>query len=153
MANSRLPDRIPQAQLPPHSDNKNVVSQIKRYNRWLAESGRVLHQPDLKSYRDLLLETLAPASARVHLSSIRRSYKALVENPQRRAALVHQLQQDFAMADFATIKAMADELELRLMRAIDPQHSKVTTVSVQDEADSRHNSPDAGARRRPDDAS
>ena len=138
MANSRLPDRIPQAQLPPHSDNKNVVSQIRRYNRWLAESGRVLHQPDLTSYRDLLLETLAPASARVHLSSIRRSYKALVENPQHRVDLVHQLQRQFAAADFATIKAMADELELRLMRAIDPQHSKVTTVSVQDEADSRH---------------
>ena len=138
MANSPLPDRIPQAQLPPHSDNKNVVSQIRRYNRWLAESGRVLHQPDLTSYRDLLLETLAPASARVHLSSIRRSYKALVENPQHRVDLVHQLQRQFAAADFATIKAMADELELRLMRAIDSQHSKVTTVSVQDEADSRH---------------
>ena len=33
---------------------------------------------------------------------------------------------------------MADELELRLMRAIDPQRSKVTTGSVQDDADSRH---------------
>ena len=138
MAYSRLPDLIPLAQLPPHSDNKNVVSQIRRYNRWLAESGRVLHQPDLTSYRDLLLETLAPASARVHLSSIRRSYKTLVENPHHRAALVDHLQQQYATAGFATIKAMADELELRLMRAIDPQRSKVTTISVQDEADSRH---------------
>lgn len=33
---------------------------------------------------------------------------------------------------------MADELEQRLMRAIDPQHSKVTPGSVQDEADSKH---------------
>ena len=33
---------------------------------------------------------------------------------------------------------MADELELRLMRAIDPQHSNATTPSAQDEADSRH---------------
>ena len=140
MANSRLPDLIPQAQLPPHSDNKNVVSQIRRYNRWLAESGRVLHQPDLTSYRDLLLETLAPASARVHLSSIRRSYKALVENPQQRAALVNHLQQEYATADFATIKAMADELELRLMRAIDPQHSKVTAARCGD------NCPAAGHR-------
>jgi len=138
VANSRLPDPIPRAQLPPHSDNKNAVSQIRRYNRWLAESGRVLHQPDLTDYRDLLLETLAPASARVHLSSIRRSYKALVENPQHRAALVDQLQRQYATADFATIKAMADELELRLMRAIDPQRSKVRTENVQDEADSRH---------------
>ncbi len=138
MPNSRLPDPFPRPQLPPHSDNKNVVSQIRRYNRWLAESGRLLHQPDLVSYRDLLLETLAPASARVHLSSIRRSYKALVENPQHRAALVDQLQQEYATADFGTIKAMADELELRLMRAIDPQRSKVTAVSVQDEADSQH---------------
>ena len=55
-----------------------------------------------------------------------------------RAALVDHLQQQYTTADFATIKAMADELELRLMRAIDPQHSRVTTESVQDEADSRH---------------
>ena len=138
MAYSQLPERISQAQLPPHSDNKNVVSQISRYNRWLTATGRVLHQPDLADYRDLLLQTLAPASARVHLSSIRRSYKALVENPRHRVALVNYLQQKGATADFATIKAMADELELRLMRAIDPQQSKVTTVSVQDEADSKH---------------
>ena len=71
----------------------NTVSQIKRYNRWLHETGRVLHQPDLAHYRDLLLDTLAPASVRVHLSSIRRSYKALIENPQHRAALVNYLQQ------------------------------------------------------------
>ena len=138
MAISPLPERIASAQLPPHSHNKNVVSQIRRYNRWLAATGRLLHQPDLESYRDLLLETLAPASARVHLSSIRRSYKALVENPQHRAALVAHLQRQYATADFANIKALADELELRLMRAIDPQRSKVTAVSAQDEADSRH---------------
>ena len=48
------------------------------------------------------------------------------------------LQQEYPRADFGTIKAMADELELRLMRAIDPQHAKVTVPSVQDEADSRH---------------
>ena len=112
--------------------------QIKRYNRWLAETGRILHQPDLANYRDLLLDTLAPSSVRVHLSSVRRSYKALVENPQQRTALVDHLQQQYTTADFAIIKAMADELELRLMRAIDPLHSKVTTGSVQDEADSRH---------------
>ena len=62
----------------------------------------------------------------------------LVENTQHRASLVNHLQQEYVTADFATTKAMADELELRLMRAIDPQYAKVTTGSVQDEADSRH---------------
>ena len=138
MVYTQLPERIARTQLPPHSDNRNVVSQINRYNRWLAETGQILHQPDLTSYRDLLLETLAPASVRVHLSSVRRSYKILVENTQHRAALVNHLQQKYSTENFATIKAMADELELRLMRAIDPQHSKVTTLSAQDEADSRH---------------
>ena len=138
MANPALPERISRGQLPPHSEDKNVVSQIRRYNRWLADSGRLLHQPDLTRYRDLLLETLAPSSARVHLSSIRRSYKTLIENAQHRVALVDHLQQQYPKADFATIKAMADELELRLMRAIDPQHAKVTVPSAQDEADSRH---------------
>jgi len=37
-----LPDLIQQGQLPPHSEEKNVVSQINRYNRWLLESGRRL---------------------------------------------------------------------------------------------------------------
>ena len=138
MAKSGLPDPTSQAQRPPHSEDKNVVSQIRRYNRWLAESGGALHQPDLTSYRDLLLETLASASARVHLSSIRRSYKILIENPQQRAALVSYLHQEYPKADFGTIKAMADELELRLMRAIDPERLRVRTESVQDEADSKH---------------
>jgi len=123
MVNPPLPGRISRAQLPPHSEDKNVVSQVRRYNRWLAESGGALHQPDLTLYRDLLLETLAPASVRVHLSSIRRSYKMLIENAQHRASLVNYLQQKYPTAQFATIKAMADELELHLMRAIDPQHS------------------------------
>ena len=35
----------------------NVVSQIRRYNRWLADSGGALHQPNLPSYRDLPLAT------------------------------------------------------------------------------------------------
>ena len=84
MMNSQLPERIAPAQPSPHSGNKNVISQIKRYNRGLADTGRVLLQPDLISFRNLLLESLAPAKVRVKLSGIRRSYKALVGNPQRR---------------------------------------------------------------------
>ena len=91
MVYSQLPERIARTQLPPHSDNRNAVSQINRYNRWLAETGQILHQPDLTGYRDLLLETLAPASVRVHLSSVRRSYKMLVENTQHRAATLSGL--------------------------------------------------------------
>ena len=151
MALSGLPDPIPQAQRPPHSEDKNVVSQIRRYNRWLAESGRLLHQPDLTSYRDLLLETLAPASARVHLSSIRRSYKILIENPQHRATLVDHLQQEYPTADFATIKAMADELELRLMRAIDPQQRLRVSDGERPRRGGQQTYPlDAGARGGPD---
>jgi len=40
--NLRLSDLIQRGQLPPHSEEKNVVSQINRYNRWLVESGRRL---------------------------------------------------------------------------------------------------------------
>ena len=139
MANSALPERISRRQLPPHSEDKNVVSQIRRYNRWLAESGGALHQPDLTTLpRSAAGDAGAGSSARVHLSSIRRSYKILIVNPQHRAALVDHLQQEYPRADFGTIKTMADELELRLLRAIDPQHAKVTVPSAQDEADSRH---------------
>ncbi len=138
MTKSNLPETILRGQLPPHSDNKNIVSQVKRYNRWLLETGRELYQPDLTTYRDHLLATLAPSSVRTHLASIRRSYKVLVESLEHRAALVAYLEQQFPDEDFATIKAKADELELRLARATDPERSQVKTLTVQDEADSHH---------------
>jgi len=133
-----LPDLIRQGQLPAHSADKNVVSQINRYNRWLLESGRQLYQPDLETYRNHLLETLTPSSVRVHLANIRRSYKTLLDSLEHRQALVNYLGARFPDEDFATIKAKADELELRLSRAIDPQRSRVTVTTVQDEEDSKH---------------
>lgn len=138
MTNSDLPDILQQGLLPPHSDDKNVVSQIRHYNRWLIDTGRPLYQPDLASYRDHLLEKLSPSSVKVHLSSIRHSYKVLVDSLEHREALVDYLEQQFLDEDFATIKAKADELELRLTRAIDPERSQVTTQTVQDEEDSKH---------------
>ncbi|MGB7342362.1 MAG: hypothetical protein WBC91_25925, partial [Phototrophicaceae bacterium] len=56
---------IQQGLLPAHSDNKNVISQIKRYNRWLHQTQGNLYQPDLVAYRDYLLENLAASSAKV----------------------------------------------------------------------------------------
>jgi site-specific recombinase XerD len=138
MTNSQLPDRILRGPLPPHSDNKNIVSQVARYNRWLVESGQALYLPDLTAYRDHLLRTLAPSSVRAHLSSIRRSYKLLIDSLAHRTALVAYLEHRFPDEDFATIKAKADEIELRLTRAIDPERSQVATQTVQDEEDSKH---------------
>lgn len=48
------------------------------------------------------------------------------------------LERQFPDEDFATIKAKADELELRLARAIDPERSRVTAQAVQDEEDTKH---------------
>ncbi len=129
---------IKQGRLPPHSENKNVISQIGRYNHWLGESGSNLYQPDMIGYRDYLLETLSASSVKVHLSNIRRSYKMLINNLEHREALILFLEQQFPDEDFSTIKAKADEIELRLSRAIDPERSRVTVITVQDEADSRH---------------
>jgi site-specific recombinase XerD len=138
MAKNDLSQHVLGGELPPHSDNKNVVSQVRRYNDWLTETGRLLYQPDLVAYRDYLLATLAPASVKAHLSSIRRSYKTLVESVEHRAALIAYLERQFPDENFATIKAKADELELRLARATDPERSTVKAVTVQDEADSKH---------------
>jgi len=138
MTKNDLSQRVLYGELPPHSDNKNVVSQVRRYNGWLTNTGRRLYQPDMVAYRNYLLATLAPASVKAHLSSIRRSYKTLVESVEHRAALIAYLERQFPDEEFATIKAKADELELRLTRATDPQRSKVKTVTVQDEADSTH---------------
>lgn len=138
MTKSRLLDILQQGLLPPHSADKNVVSQIQRYNRWLIESGRQLYQPDLMIYRDHLMAALTPASVKVHLSSIRRSYKTLVNSLEHREALVAYLERQFPHEDFGIIKAKADELELRLARAIDPERSRVAVITVQDEADNQH---------------
>lgn len=138
MTNSQLPDRILRGQLLPHSDNKNIVSQVARYNRWLVETGQAMYLPDLTTYRDHLLRTLAPSSVRAHLSSIRRSYKLLIESLEHRTSLIAYLEGKFPNEDFATIKAKADELELRLTRAIDPERSQVTTQTIQDVEDSKH---------------
>jgi hypothetical protein len=62
----------------------------------------------------------------------------LVESVEHRAALIAYLERQFPDEDFATIKAKADELELRLARATDPERSPVKAVTVQDEADSTH---------------
>ncbi|MBZ0291302.1 MAG: tyrosine-type recombinase/integrase [Anaerolineae bacterium] len=133
-----LPDHIQPGQLPPHSQDKNVVSQIQRYNRWLLATGRPLYQPDLETYRDYLLATLAPSSVKAHLSSIRRSYKTLIDSLEHRQALVAYLERQFPDEDFGTIKAKADELELRLARAVDPERSRVAVNTIQDEEDTKH---------------
>lgn len=138
MTNSQLPDLMRRGQLPPHSYNKNIMSHVARYNRWLTETGQALYLPDLTTYRNYLLTTLAPSSVRAHLSSIRRSYKLLIDSLAHRTALIAYLEGQFPDEDFATIKAKADELELRLMRAIDPERTQIMTQTIQDEEDNKY---------------
>jgi integrase len=127
-------------ELPPHSEEKNVVSQINRYNGWLVESRRRLYQPDLEAYRDHLLdepEAVERQSASVqHPAQLQGAGR---ERGEHRQALVAYLEQQFPNEDFATIKAKADELELRLTRATDPERSRVTSGDRPGRgADSKH---------------
>ncbi|MAS35503.1 MAG: hypothetical protein CL610_15940 [Anaerolineaceae bacterium] len=50
-------------------------------------TGRQLYQPDLQTYRHHLLVTLSPSGVKVHLSSIRRSYKTVIEGLEHRQAI------------------------------------------------------------------
>jgi site-specific recombinase XerD len=124
--------------LPPHSPDKNVHAHLARYQRWRAETGRALYPPELAAYRDHLAQTLAPASVRAHLAHVRRSYQAWLAQPAFRARLLAALRQQFPHDDFANRKAKADELELRVRRALDPQQARVTVITAQDAADSQH---------------
>jgi len=92
----------------------------------------------LALYRDELLQHLKPVSVKAHLSNIRKSYNTLIHSLEHRQALLAYLQAQFPNEDFATLKAKTDELELRVLRAIDPQYSQVTVITHQDEADSVH---------------
>jgi site-specific recombinase XerD len=133
--------------LPAHSTDKNVRAHLTRYQCWLADTGRALYPPELGAYRDHLAQRLAPASVRAHLAHVRRSYQVWLDHPAFRERLLAALHQQFPHDDFANRKAKADELELRVRRALDPQQARVTVSKTQDEADSQHRrlSPAQGA--------
>jgi len=123
---------------------------LTAYAAWLDDNGRIWYQPDLAAYRDYLLsderlvwnETdkeyqpvppLSPSSTRVHLSTIRSRYDALLRSDQFRDQLYAMTPDDASPADR---KAFVDEVELRIKNAMHPKASAVKVEVKQDTVDS-----------------
>ena len=136
--------------LMPANPDKDQKYRIGTYLDWLARNHLAWYQPALDRYRDYLLHertqihpktgaakpaTLAPQTVKTHLATIRGRYELLLQDNTLRDTLFELTPPD---KDFSQKKAFVDELITRLENAIHPRHSKVKTLTIQDETDSDH---------------
>lgn len=122
--------------------DKNTHSRLRQFAVWLEAGAKQWITPDLAAYRDHLLyeRGLQPTSVDAHLGTIRAHYRHVIL-PQREAfyALLPRIFDARAAAmSISDKKAAVDEIVLRLERAIDPRHSRVSITRHQDEGDSDH---------------
>lgn len=120
--------------MPPKAD-KDALYRIGKYQRWLTKTHREMLQPDLREYRDYLLnnEGLAPSTVSTHLGTLRGRYRDLLGDYRLRDLLYQQTLDDVSPADR---KAEVDERILRLEMAINPSRAQVKLTKYQDVADS-----------------
>ena len=137
-------------QLTVHTDNLSVMvpascsacqkSALTKFVSWLNKSGGIWYEPDLAAYRDKLLETVSPASAKVYLSTIRARYARILTDNSVRDILfgaIGERLSELGMPDTPMArKSMVDEIYTRLQNAVHPSNSRVKTTTIQDRADS-----------------
>jgi len=114
-------------------------TRLRRFETWLAETGRTWLTPALPAYRDHLLARVAPSSTSTHLATVRGRYRQLLADNQVRDALY-----DLAAAHLARSgqpdtpanrKAFVDETLTWLQNEIDPANTPVKTPVRQDRPD------------------
>lgn len=122
--------------------NKSTRNRLEIYRQWLDDNQSIWYAPNLALYRDYLLteRNLKATSARVHLSTIRSRYHALLED---RALLFSVIDNQIAqgsitVTDFADKQAYVNELALRIEGAVSTRQTKVKVVKAQDVVDSQH---------------
>ncbi len=126
----------------PVNATKDTKSRLTRYARFQEQSGQDWHNIDLTKYRDELSLSLSPASVSAHLSTVRSRYRAMLRDPQRRDDLytlagerLQKLDQEDTPANRS---AFVNEIEIRIMNALDPKEASVKVVTKQDTPDSEH---------------
>jgi site-specific recombinase XerD len=125
-------DEVLMILLPPDA-GKDQRHRLKRFAEWTNRTGKGWALPDLRQYRDYLLEDgLSPESVAVHLSTVRSRYRELLLNRKLLYSLIPR--QD----SFAEHKALVDELVARIEAAIDPRSAPVKSRTSQDRPDSEH---------------
>lgn len=118
----------------PAAADKDKRHRLNKYATWLTGSQLHWATPNLRAYRDYLLEEehLSSESVGVHLSSVRSRYRELMLDRQLFFSLVPSQQ------SFAEHKALVDELISRIQAAIDPRVTRVNVKTIQDRPDSHY---------------
>lgn len=116
------------------TDNKDAASRVRLFARWMADTGRAWHDPDLEAYRDALLASgKLPSSVAAHLSTVRGAYRKLLRTNALRDWLYRMTA---AAAPPERRKAFVDEMVVRLQNAIHPDTAPISVTRHQDIADS-----------------
>ncbi|MFC1959416.1 tyrosine-type recombinase/integrase [Chloroflexota bacterium] len=116
----------------PQDGGKDRRHRLRKYAGWLDDNGYGWAAPDLRQYRDYLLdeEQLAPESVAVHLSTVRARYREILLDRQLFFSLVP------TQGSFSEQKALVDELISRIENAINPRSAPLSTRRRQDRPDS-----------------
>ncbi len=139
--------------LMPTDPSKDHKSRLGFYIDWLTERGREWYSPDLRAYRDYMLNerirvdkdgnarkaTLSPRTVVAHLATIRARYAELMRSSEVLDDLIDL--GDLAPPDDVDgqkAKEMADMFLIRLQKDVHPTTAPVKIVEAQDVADSEH---------------
>lgn len=139
--------------LMPENPSKDHKSRLGFYINWLTKSGREWYSPDLRAYRDYMLNervrvdrdgntqnaTLSPRTVVAHLATIRARYAELMRSSEVLDDLIDL--GDLAPPDDVDgqqAKEMADMFLIRLQKDVHPTTAQVKLVDAQDTADSEH---------------
>ncbi len=110
-------------------------SRLRRFCAWQQNTADPWYLPDPASWRDQLIrqEGLTAVTARAYLATVRSAYRQLLRSNQVRQWFYGGLSPDLPPERKL---ALLTEFIARLKNAIDPANAPVTTVTIQDEADS-----------------
>lgn len=123
------------------AQNKDDLSRLSRFMRWLDGTGRSWIDPDLVAYSDLLKsQGLKPSSIKSNLATIRARYQDLLKRPDTKAMLREIADRAFTGASVADRSAQVANLLDDLRSAIDPALTKSSekVAKHQDVVDSQH---------------
>jgi len=133
---------IPSIDFVPEGLEKSTRNRLERFERWLAETGRSWHTPDLAAYRDCLLERKTPRSVKSELSTIRARYDELINDNDTRDLLYTmagaELEKLGQPDNITGRKTVVDEMLVRLKNGTSPKKSAVKTETVADKTDDQY---------------
>lgn len=135
--------------LMPRNPSKDQKSRLGFFIDWLTSTGREWFAPDLRAYRDYMLNDrvridkggnqvsaiLSPQTVLAHLATIRGRYGELTHMVSARERLYDLA--NFEASD-ADQRAQVDEYYVRMMNDLHPSAAPVKLVEAQDIADSEH---------------